>query len=173
MFDKLVDTLINFLELFKFWEVLQPWEEGIRVRLGKYKKPVEVLTAGFHWILPFKIDVINTTSIARQAIDLGSQTVTTLDDKCIVIESILTFETKDVEKALFKVGDEVSAVSERIQSIIRSEIIKTNFSEVNSEAIEKSINDQSKKEGSKWGINVINVSIKSLGRISSIRLINK
>ena len=173
MLDKLVETILNFIQLFKFWDVLQPWEEGTRVRLGKYPEPVKVLEAGFHWIIPFTIDVIHTVSIARQATELGSQTITTLDDKCIVLEAVLTYEIEDIEKALFKVGDEISAVKERIQSIIRNEIVKTNFNEINSEALEESINDKSKKEGNKWGIKVVSVSIKSLGKITSIRLINQ
>jgi regulator of protease activity HflC (stomatin/prohibitin superfamily) len=173
MLDKLVEVILSFLELFKFWDVLNVWEQGVKTRLGKYPKPVQILEAGFHWKLPFNIDEIHTVSIARQAIELGSQTITTKDEKCIVLEAVLTYEVKDVERALFKVGDEISAVKERIQSIIRYEIVKTDFSEINNEGIEESINEKSKKEGNKWGIKVISVSIKSLGKITSIRLINQ
>lgn len=166
--NKFWEVLLEFIELFKFWQVIDPYEKGVRIRLGKSNNVV--LENGFHWMLPFKLDTIPTLRHVKSVKELGSQTVTTKDDVRIGIQAVVKYEIKDVAKAILEVDDEVEAIAEMTQGIIRTVSTRTNYIDINTETFETEIRDLARKEGDRWGIKVISVTIKSLGKMPTIRL---
>lgn len=168
MIDKIIEFIISILDLFRFWEVISHWEEGVRVRLGKWTKTI--LKPGFHWRWPFMIDIILTIGIKPEVAELEPQTVTTLDNIVVGVQAVVKYEISDASKALLEVGDEVMALKELTQTFIRSTIIKSNYSEINSKDIEADVKALSKREAEKWGIRLVSVKFKSLGKMISIRL---
>jgi regulator of protease activity HflC (stomatin/prohibitin superfamily) len=168
MFDKLVELLIDCLDLFRFWEVIDPYEQGVRIRFGKSNR--KILTEGLHWQLPFKFDKILTINHVPSVKELGVQTITTADGVTVGLQAIVKYEIKNPAVALLDVDNEVDAVAELTQAIIRSVIIATPYASVNNLDLEDEIIKLAKKEATQWGIKVVKVTIKSLGKIPTIRL---
>lgn len=166
---ELLEFLQQFLHLFKFWEVIPYYERGVRLRLGRWND--KELGHGFHWKMPFGIDEILTLMIKPNVMSLDPQTITTKDDKCIVVQAIIKYEIKDAAKALLEVDNEKAAVDDMTQGIIRGILMDMKYEECNSKDIEKQITDKARREADKWGIRIMNVTIKSLGKMNSLRLL--
>lgn len=48
--NELFGAIFRFFRQFQIWVVVAPWEQAVRVRLGKH---LSVLNAGVHLKLPF------------------------------------------------------------------------------------------------------------------------
>jgi regulator of protease activity HflC (stomatin/prohibitin superfamily) len=92
--QSLVDLIRGFFRGVRPWVVVAPWEQCLRVRLGKH---VAVLEAGFHLRLPI-IDAIYVQSIRRRVSSIGKQTITTKDDRTVTLGASLGYEITDVEQ---------------------------------------------------------------------------
>lgn len=88
-----VDLIRGFFRGVRPWVVVAPWEQCLRVRLGKH---VRVLKAGFHLRIPV-IDIVFLQSIRRRVSSTGKQTLTTTDNHTVTIGSALGYEIADVE----------------------------------------------------------------------------
>lgn len=61
MIAKLIDTLLSVWWALIPWTVLDPYERGVLLRLGRYKR---TLSPGFHWKVPFNFDTVLTCNTA-------------------------------------------------------------------------------------------------------------
>lgn len=100
MLDKLLDFLVSVLKIFQFWVVIYPYERGVLLRLGKFKR---VLENGLHFCLPGKIDRALVINIVPRTIRLGAQSLVTGDGKVVVVNTVVTCEINDPVKALLEV----------------------------------------------------------------------
>jgi len=169
MFDKLIDFLISIIELFRFFWVIREWEEGIILRLGKYTG--KIMKPGFHFIWPFAIDEVHTINILRDVVELEPQTIVMVDKVVVVTQAIISFQVINSETCLVKVGNELNALQEFTQGAIHAVISNSNYSDANVKDLEKLIIKEARKEISDWGIKIHSITIKSFGRMTSIRLI--
>lgn len=85
LFDAIRDLLV-------WWIVVAPWEQAIRVRLGKR---VELLSPGIHLRIPF-VDRIYLQSVRTRISSLPPQTLTTKDGKALTIAVSLRYAISDL-----------------------------------------------------------------------------
>jgi regulator of protease activity HflC (stomatin/prohibitin superfamily) len=100
MLDRLIDFLISILKVFQFWVVIYPYERGVQLRLGKFKRE---LGAGFHVCAPFKIDRVLTIDTAIRTLRLGAQSLVTRDGKPVIVNTVVACEIADVQRAILSV----------------------------------------------------------------------
>lgn len=87
--------LINFLKaILNWWFVVEPWEQAVRTRFGKH---LRMFGPGVHIRIPF-FDRIYGQNIRRRVMNMGIQTTTTLDGKCITVNGSLGYRITDVLK---------------------------------------------------------------------------
>lgn len=91
--QSLVELLRSFFRGVRPWVVVAPWEQALRVRLGKH---VRVLKAGFHLRIPV-IDVVYMQSVRRRVSSIGQQTLTTADKQTVTLTAALGYAIDDVE----------------------------------------------------------------------------
>jgi len=168
MFDKLVDFLVSIIELFRFFWVIRQWETGVTLRFGKYTG--KLMTPGLHLIWPLSIDEVHTINMLPNVIELEPQTIVTKDKTVIVIQAIVKYEVANPETCLLKVGDELDALREFTQGAIHTIVSKTDYNSLEIKELEKQIIKEARKEVNDWGIKMHSVTIKSFGRMSTIRL---
>jgi len=78
----ILNTIISWIQnLFTWWVIVMPWEQGIRVRLGTN---TTILNSGFHWKFPF-IDSVYLQTVKQRMIHVPMQTITTKDEKTITL----------------------------------------------------------------------------------------
>lgn len=169
MFDKFIDLLISFIELFRFFWVVRQWEAGVVLRFGKYTG--KIMTPGFHFIWPIAIDEVHTINILPQVVELEPQTVVTKDKAVVVVQAIVKYQVQDIEVCLLKVGNEEDALKEFTQGATHTVISGSDYGEINIKELERAILKEARKEVNDWGIKMHSVTIKSFGKMTSIRLL--
>lgn len=178
--DKLIDILLSYWEKMLPFVVIDYYDRGVRLRWGVPSGAVKwrifrtptLLEPGFHLKIPF-VDEINTHMIKPTAINLPEQTVTTLDEKSIVVKAVIKYEVRDAEKLLLEVDGPVDALSDMIQGIIRTTLIQLEWKDCNNTELANVITKKSRNEARKWGIEILEITLSDLGLIRSIRIIHK
>lgn len=166
MFDKLIDLIVTFIGDFLPFKIVDQWEKGVYLEFGKFKRVVE---PGLNWKIPFFGQIL-TTPVITQTVNLKSQTVTSLDEKSVVLSSIVRYHIHDVEKFLLGVMHANDVLVDTTQGIIRDIVEGTDWVDLYElgEIVRPEVNEQV----SKWGITVQQVSFPDLGQIQTLRIIN-
>ncbi len=88
----LTDLLDRFTQAFRWFWILQPWEQGLRVRAGKNIVKFE---GGIHYKVPY-IDHIFKQNTRSRISAVPAQNVDTLDGKAMTISGSLAYRVVDV-----------------------------------------------------------------------------
>ena len=88
MVNTFQEMLKQFGRLFRWWIIVLPWDQAIRVRLGKHTR---VLGPGVYWRIPY-VDLVFQQSIRQRSARNDMQTLTTRDDRTISLASQMIFE---------------------------------------------------------------------------------
>jgi hypothetical protein len=78
----------------KIWIIIQPWQSGVRVRMGKN---VKKLDSGMHFRIPY-FDSVFVQETRLRVVELPMQTITTSDGKTITLNSAAGYVIANVEK---------------------------------------------------------------------------
>lgn len=88
----LTQILAALAKPLKWWVVIAPWEQGVRVRLGK---TAILLLPGPHFRIPF-VDRVYTQSVRLRTITETNQTASTKDGKVMVFSASIQFAVSDM-----------------------------------------------------------------------------
>ena len=130
-------------------------------RLGRFSG---VLSAGFHFLIPF-FDVIRYRhSLKEVAIDIPAQVCITRDNVQVGVDGILYIKVMNPERASYGIADYIFAIVQLAQTNLRSEIGKIDLDKTFEERIH--INMQVVQELDKaseaWGVKVLRYEIKNI-----------
>ena len=169
MFDRLVDTILQFIELGKFWYVIQPYEAGVRTRLGKF---VDILEPGFHWCFPLGIDHVMSEYTVPRTHTLGAQSATTSDGIAIGFEAVITVKVRDIKAALLEVEHSEDAIKDSCAGTIGQVLSTVTWNAIlDGEAVLEKITAACRKKGFRYGLEVMGVQFSSMAKTRSIRLL--
>lgn len=169
MLDRLIDFVLDILDLFRVWTVIKPYEQAVVLRLGKYARTIG---PGFHFILPFNMHEVLKANVVPTTLDLGEQSVTTADGRSIVIRAYLTWSIFDVRKLLLEVEDHEDALNDVASGYIAQAIAAADWDEVRQADFCNSLKPAIQRRARKWGISVQNVQFSDCTRSKSLRLFN-
>lgn len=168
MLDKLIEFLLSILDLFRFWIVLLPFEQGVLLRLGRFVKVVE---PGLHWMWPLHIDHVMYESVVPSTHNLGDESMITKDGKSCGFHAIVTYRIKDIEKALLEVHDDEHAVRDACAGEIGRVLRESTWLEISGESdILDRLTAACRKRGWRWGIEIMAVQLAGLALVKNIRL---
>ena len=164
MFDKLIDLIVTFIHDILPFKIVDQWEQGVHLRFGRFFR---VVYPGLNWKVPF-FDQVLTTPVITQTVNLKPQTVTSLDEKSVVLTSIVRYHIVDVEKFLLGVMHANDVLVDTTQGIIRDVVEGTKWEDLYdlSNIVRPEVNDFV----GKWGITVEQVSFPDLGQIVTYRV---
>lgn len=165
MFDKLIDLIVTFIHDILPFKIVNQWEEGVHLRNGIF---IKVVKPGLVWKVPF-FDKLWVTPVITQTVNLSPQTVTSLDERSVVLSSIVRYHIVDVQKFLLGVMHANDVLVDTTQGIIRDIVEETTWSDLVdlTNRVTPAVNNQVQK----WGINVQLVSFPDLGEITTYRII--
>ena len=164
MFDKLIDLIVTFINDFLPFKIINQWEEGVHLRYGKF---LRVVQPGLKWKVPF-FDHIITTPVITQTVNLKPQTVTSLDDKNVVLSSIIRYHIFDVQKFLLGVMHANDVLVDTTQGLIRDIVEDTNLDDL--VGLTELVTPKVNKQVQKWGIKIELVSFPDLSQITTYRI---
>ena len=165
MFDKLIDLVVTFIHDILPFKIVDQWEQGVHLRFGKYYR---VVYPGLRWKIPF-FDNIWLTPVITQTVHLSPQTVTSEDDRSVVLTSIVRYHIHDVQKFLLGVMHANDVLIDTTQGIIRDVVEGCKWVDLYdlSNVVTPEVNEFVEK----WGITVEQVSFPDLGEITTYRVI--
>lgn len=168
MLEKLVDIILEFAQELAPWTVVNTFSGGIILRWGKYHKTLE---AGFYWKIPF-VDRVHEDIVMTTTMELPPQTLTTKDQKQVVVKTIVKYDITDIKQFMLSVYDAKDAISDISQGIIKKTIAALEWEQCNDNELDNTITKKIRVELRKWGINTQQVTFTNIGIIRSIRLFN-
>lgn len=168
MLDRLVDFLLQFLDQALPFKVINETDKGIRLRFGRF---TEILEPGFHWKLPF-IDEILSHPVLWTTYSTPAQSLTTKDEKDVVIKMIIKYRVVDIQVFLLEVWDAIDAISDMTQGISFDVVKGRTWEELHHDDLKNTIARKARMEAKRWGIEIESVTLSDLAKIRSIRLLN-
>ena len=164
MFDKLIDLTVTFIHDILPWKIVDQWEAGVHLRTGKFYRSV---SPGLNWKIPF-FDKIWVTPVITQTVNLSPQTLTTLDERSVVLTSIVRYHVFNVQSFLLNVMHANDVLVDTTQGIIRDIVETTNWNDLVD--LTNIVTPEVNEEVVKWGIKVETVKFPDLGEIKTYRL---
>lgn len=169
-----MDIVSPLIDLFKeFYDNIVPcyivkeYEHGVLLRLGKFNKKLE---AGLVWKIPF-VDEILTVHNTITTMVVQEQSLTTKDEKNVVISGIVKYRITNPKTFLLEVEDVIDAINDITKGKIKDIVINKTWDEVRNlenDEIKKKVEEEVKN----WGIKIYYITITDLAQIRTIRLIN-
>ncbi len=169
MFDKLIEFLLNIIEDILPVFFVKQYDNGILLRMGKFKK---IVHPGVVFKIPF-LDKVETTTIVTTTLSVATQSVVTKDEKQLVVKSVVKYKVSDVELFMLNVYDATDAIADITQAIIKEQIAQRNFKECIENDFDNTVTKKLRVEVRKWGIEVDRVTLTDIGQIKSLRLFNE
>lgn len=148
----------------KWWVVVAPWEQGIRVRLGK---EAVVLNPGIHFRIPF-LDRIYVQSIRLRIVTSGSLTVSTLDRKVVTTRLTVRFAIRDVKLLYTTIANPETTLINHVSSLAAEHISKTTSDNLSHTTLSEYV--ASKLDVNGWGLEEVLVSVIDFAFIRTYRL---
>lgn len=167
MLDKLLDLLVEWVKFFVFFYVVDEYERGVVLRFGRFLKEVE---PGFHWCLPFNIDVAHLDNVVPRTHVLGAQSLVTMDGKIIVVAGVVTAAIRDIKKAVLEVEGVDHALIDSCLAAIGSMVSSSTWDDLASEAFSESLTKACRKQAWRYGIEIQRVQLSDLSPCRAIRL---
>ena len=147
--------------------IVQPYEQGLQVRLGQY---VGRMNPGFRWIVPF-VSEVTKLDLRTQVMDVPSQEVITKDNSPTNVDAIVYIRVIDPEKAYFEVSNYRLATIALAQTSLRGIIGDMELDEVlyNRDVINTKLRDILDRETDQWGVKVERVEIKEVDPVEQVK----
>ncbi|WP_067049143.1 SPFH domain-containing protein [Methanofollis ethanolicus] len=147
--------------------IIQPYEQGLQIRLGKY---IGRLNPGFRWVIPL-ITFVQKIDLRTQVMDVPSQEVITKDNSPTNVDAIVYTRVVDPEKAFFEVANYRMATVALAQTSLRGIIGDMELDEVlyNRDLINTKLRDILDRETDQWGVKVERVEIKEVDPVGAVK----
>jgi regulator of protease activity HflC (stomatin/prohibitin superfamily) len=161
-----LSQILGFFRTFQFWIIIAPWEQALRVRLGK---TAAVLRPGPHFRMPF-IDRIFVKPVRLRTISASGQTMATRDGKVLTISVAISYAIADIRQLYMTVCDPEGTMLHQIEALIAETIAATDSKEISPAVIERAVN--SKLPGSQWGLDQVKLMVTTFAFVKTFRLLN-
>ena len=157
MLNRLIDLIISFIDLFKFWEVVDDYEEAIVLRLGRWHRN---LGPGFHFKIPMGCERVLSDTVTYAKLKLDPQSLTTKDGKSVVISAVVGYTTKNIKKLLLKVENANDVLEDATYGFVTRYVLDHTWEElVTIQALEE-LTAMIRQRAFNWGIEVHDVTFK-------------
>lgn len=159
--------LTNFTGLFKWWVVIAPWEQAVRVRAGKHQR---LLGAGVHLKVPY-VDKVYIQSTRLRYCSIPTQTLTTKDGHAVTTSGIAGFEIADIEKVYNTLHHPDAAVYGEAMDVIAKAVV-TNSREACTPAwLAKHVRHQMGSRVEAYGLELRTLAITDFAVVKTFRLL--
>ncbi len=163
--NQLVEAILRFLRNFKLWVIVSPWEQAVRVRLGK---TVHVLETGPHLRLPL-IDVIYVQSTRLRFTTLDRQTITTKDRIVVTVAGSVGYEIVNLERLYRTVHHAEDTIRQIARGAVAEFLGQQDAAGLTVEKLSEKISESC--DLSMYGLKTVQVIITDFATVRTYRLI--
>lgn len=152
-------------KLFLWWIIVEPWEQGLRVRLGK---KIKLLPPGIYFRIPF-FDAVYVQEIRMRMLSINPQTVTTKDGKTITVFSSVGYSIKDIRQLYETIAQPDSTIANTVLGAIADHVSSNDSANCFPMDIEKAV--KSKLQSLEYGVEFEHIKITGYSIVRTYRLI--
>lgn len=170
LIENFITLLLVLIIVFIFARgvvIVQPYEQGLQIRLGRY---IGRMNPGFRWVVPLITSVVKL-DLRTQVMDVPSQEVITKDNSPTNVDAIVYVRVIDPEKAYFEVTNYRMATVALAQTSLRGIIGDMELDEIlyNRDVINTRLRDTLDRETDQWGVKVERVEIKEVDPVGAVK----
>lgn len=156
----LVLVLIAFIALFSSVRIIQQYEKGVVLRLGKFRSLAD---SGINFIMPF-VESIIKVDMREKVIEVTPQKVITKDNVTVVVDAVIYYKVIDPVKAEFEVQDFALAATTLAQTNLRNLVGDKTLDEtlVARDVINTNLRDVLDEATHTWGVKVTRVEVQKI-----------
>lgn len=166
MLDKLVDLLVSFLHLFRFWAICPAEYQGFVRRFGL---PVRDLKPGFNFVWP-TIEAATLVDMRVWAEVLAPQSLRTQDGKTLVIRLLVSHQVLDPRAFTLTVFEAQNNLMDLAAGLLGQVVLANDADAVLSGRVLKQLDRKVALAAKKWGISVNRVAFVDLAEAPAFRL---
>ncbi len=165
-FAKLIESAIHLL---RWWVVVAPWEQGLRVRFGKTSKD---LAPGIHFRIPL-LDRVYVVCTRSRVIYCTNVTLTTKDRQVVTVSFCITYAIDSLRKVIDKTAQPEILLLTETQNEIALFVGDTNLAEVDPSSVEEYCGDDDWLENfaGDHGLKGVNVKVTGFAHVRTYRLL--
>lgn len=172
--EKLIDIVVECFFWFVPFAVIRHFERGVQLRYGVDFRVNEpgggILSPGFHWVRAFGIDEVLKDNVKPRVYPLAAQSLTTADDRPVLIGARITAEIKDVRRALLEVEDMDHALADSCPGIVAAYVASRTWDELRQADHGLHLLDEIRSAAEQYGVRVIRVQLADLQRSRSLHI---
>lgn len=152
--------IIGILALLRSVRIVNQYEKGIILRLGKYRSTVE---SGVCFVFPF-IEQLIAVDMREKVISVEPQQVITKDNVTVMVDAVIYFKVVDPVKAEFEVQDFGIAATTLAQTNLRNLVGDKTLDEtlVARDSINTNLRDVLDEATHTWGVKVTRVEVQRI-----------
>jgi membrane protease subunit HflK len=165
--DRLIDLILQSLSFLVPFAVVDQYEEAIVLRFGKFHRQLE---PGFHWIWPLRVERVILDNVVPRTVNLGAQSLTTLDGKSIVVAGVVTARIRDVKKATLEVESVDHALRDSCYGAIGMHVSGNTWAHLCTEESSEALSKACLKLAWRYGIEIEKVQLSDLTYSKSLAL---
>lgn len=166
---KLLEYIVQFIELFYFIRVINSWEVSVVLRLGRYHR---TLRPGWHFVIPLHIETLTTEWTVPQCKVLPSQNLTTADGKSVLVTPVITWSCSDAKRMLLKVGGHETVLLDSSCGVVARLVSAAAWAQLNSEPFVAGLTRAVRRRAKRWGIKVHEVQLSDVTLSRTFRLVS-
>lgn len=161
-----IKELIQYLfKSVNFIVIIQPFEQGLRIRFGKHKK---LLNKGTYFRLPY-FDSIYVQESRLRVNSMPVQTLTTKDSKTITISSSLGYSIKDISKLYDTLYHPETTIQNMCMGYLNEYVSELNCNDIVLKDLKKSVKEKMKELD--YGLDINYFEINTFAIVRTYRLI--
>ncbi len=170
--EKLIDIIVDCFFFFVPLVVIRHFEHGVRQRAHPWRDGVgiKVLTPGFHWVVPFNVDEVLRDNVKPRVYALESQSLTTADDRPVLIGARITAEIFDIQRALLEVEDMDHALADSCPGIVAAYVASRTWDDLRNADHGLHLLDEIRSAAEQYGVRVLRVQLADLQRSRSLHI---
>jgi regulator of protease activity HflC (stomatin/prohibitin superfamily) len=156
----IVLAILAVVTLLKSVRIVEQYEKGIILRLGKFLTVVE---PGINVVIPY-IDSIIKVDVRERVINVDPQKVITKDNVSVTVDAVIYYRVVDPVKAEFEVEDFDTAATTLAQTNLRNVVGDKTLDETLTarDIINASLRDVLDEATHGWGVKVTRVEVQKI-----------
>jgi regulator of protease activity HflC (stomatin/prohibitin superfamily) len=165
----LFQFLWSIMGLLQCWTVVDQYERGVILRLGKYKRTIE---PGFHWLIPLGFDRALTHEVILTTRETDEQSLVTSDGKKVVISSMIAYTLTDIKKILLEIEEAETVLENFVYGEITKIVSESDYDYIlDHDGFLTELTENVTIQAATLGMKIHKVVIVNFSEIKTIRLL--
>lgn len=158
--------LFGWLRYFKFWVVLDAYERGVVLRLGKHTRTIG---PGLHWVWPF-VHVVWTDNIVPAPAEF-TISVVCADGVSAIGTGLVRWSIADIERLILGVEGRETLALNAARAAACAIAAETPWAELRTAATRRRIMHRARRQAARDGIKIESFAWGDLARARTVRLL--